>query len=62
MSYRNSHDYDNDCWEDKMSYEDALEEVITMAINFNNKIEIYLSEIDKNHGTDYCPCGLTRFL
>lgn len=60
MDYRNDMDYDDEVWDEEMSYNDAYEEVIKMAEKFNNKIESYLLEIDKKHGTNYCPSGIQR--
>jgi hypothetical protein len=60
LDYRSDMDYNEDFWETQMTYDEAYEEVIEMAEKFNNKIEAYLLEIDKTHGTNYCPVGVQR--
>lgn len=60
-----SHDYDADYNEDEPWYNDheaAEAFVITFAEQINNDIEALLRRIDKEHGTNYCPTGITRFL
>ena len=42
--------------ETEVEYESCIE----MAGIFNNDIEKYLREIDKRHGTNYCPSGVGR--
>jgi len=39
---------------------EALEEIIHLAETFNTTIEDYLREIDEEHGTSYCPTGISR--
>lgn len=63
-----SFDYENymtdgQCYEFEYSDDEMEEEherCLEMAEKFNNDIESYLSQIDKEHGTSYCPSGLTR--
>lgn len=38
----------------------GLSEVFTFAERVNTEIENYLREIDKLHGTNYCPTGALR--
>ena len=40
--------------------EEERESCLEMAKKFNNDIEKYLASIDKEHGTNYCPSGVTR--
>lgn len=43
------------------SYDDAYESACDMFAELNNQIETFLLKIDKEHGTNYCPCGKGRF-
>ena len=43
-----------------LSYDEALEEVCNMVEAVNEKIENYLRQIDKEHGTHYAPTGHAR--
>lgn len=40
--------------------EEEREKCFEMAEKFNSDIENYLTQIDKKHGTSYCPSGATR--
>lgn len=41
-------------------YENGLKEIHEISDKINRIIESYLSDIDKEHGTNYCPTGLSR--
>lgn len=43
-------------------YEKAYYELANILEKVNRKIENYLREIDKEHGTNYCPSGFQRTL
>lgn len=43
-------------------YEEAYNELSEILEEVNRKIENYLREIDKEHGTNYCPSGFQRIL
>ena len=69
-SLPSDHDYDydefwnmEDWWtddedEDCRSY--ALNVVLEAAQDYNKAVETFLSKIDEEHGTNYCPTGSTR--
>ncbi len=40
--------------------EDAQEACLSIVADLHNAIEKYLANIDKQHGTEYCPTGATR--
>ena len=50
--------YELEYTEDETEHE--RENCLDMAKKFNNDIEEYLANIDKEHGTNYCPSGATR--
>lgn len=57
------YDTDSICYElgySEEEIEEARESCMEMASKFNNDIEKYLTNIDKQHGTSYCPSGATR--
>ena len=56
IDYPTSEDYDDY----GMTYEEAQEEAETLFDKINTQIENFLSDIDKKHGTNYCPSGATR--
>lgn len=60
--YPTDYDWDDEeIWDGKYNdYDSALREIYTVAEEINNKIEEYLRLIDKTHGTEYCPTGLSR--
>lgn len=60
--FRTIEDYDDDCWEDKMTEEEAYEELTEYLSNINDLIEDYLRKIDKKHQTKYCPTGIARMM
>lgn len=51
---------------DEEEYQDAYEEAFAECLEFesvyNRMIESRLRQIDQNHGTNYCPTGMTRLL
>lgn len=38
----------------------SKEACYSMVVDLHNDIERYLADIDKQHGTEYCPTGSTR--
>ena len=52
---------DFDCDDDSdFDYEETYGEFVKIMEDINNRIEAYLHDIDKKHGTDYCPTGKSR--
>lgn len=49
--------YEEDGYED---YDEAFDAACEEFRKINSDIESFLLEIDKEHGTDYCPSGATR--
>lgn len=43
------------------SYDEAFEILIEFLEKVNSDIEVYLTKIDEEHGTNYAPSGYTRF-
>lgn len=41
-------------------YEETYGDFVKIMEDINNRIEVYLHDIDKKHGTEYCPTGATR--
>lgn len=65
MDIPNDHDYNTP--EDEGGYEmEDYDEAYALCYSFvekiNSDIEIFLSSIDKAHGTNYCPTGTHRML
>ena len=63
-------DYFDDLYDDADEYEDLedwvensehYEEFCEIMNKINSEIENYLMDIDKEHGTSYCPTGISRY-
>lgn len=53
-------DYEVDYYDEPEQFEAAYDKCIKMASHVNDLIENYLLQIDKEHGTSYCPTGFAR--